>query len=166
MPWLTAAMLIASSVIVAVVRQRPCSFRASSGIAGLTAAMAIIAIGEIMPLFAVFAGIALPGIPDPEWIATPGVPSVGALWGFILIAFAGVCGLFEDGRWVGLNRVSGVFVFAVGGYAVVGHILGLPGLYYYVPGVSRPMAVGTALAFVALGISLIVDEQMLETPES
>jgi len=85
----------------------------------------------------------------------PGLPSLPTMIGFILISSGGILAMFN---FRGLRRAFkyiGLAVGALGAAAAAGYVLGIPGLYYFRPGVNSAMAFNTALLFVLLGTGFL-----------
>jgi signal transduction histidine kinase len=89
---------------------------------------------------------------------TSNLPSVIMMVSFILIALTG---LFET--VVCYSRMSclllplvSIFVMVVGTVALVGHIISIPLLFYYISDKFSPMTISTALLFVIWGIGAML----------
>ncbi len=90
----------------------------------------------------------------PDWAVdpvAPGEPSVGTMLAFITLGFAGMLHAMD---WTRAARVSGVVVAVLGLVGALGHALGLPVLYWLVPGKSSAMALPTCVMFISAGMSV------------
>lgn len=85
----------------------------------------------------------------------PGRPSVPTMLDFILIASAGILTVLNPGKVQIKLKVIGYAVGIIGALAVMGYIINVPLLYYFIPNVNTAMACHTAILFVLLGIGLI-----------
>ena len=93
---------------------------------------------------------------DAVETALPGRPSVGTMVTFLLIASAGFIAMFKPANLPRQLLTLGCLVFLAGLLAVLGYILDMPLLYYYVHGgISTAMALHTGILFICLGIGLI-----------
>jgi hypothetical protein len=90
------------------------------------------------------------GPDDSPFTTSPFVPSVGTMIAFGLIVVVGIQALY-DVRSVFIP----MFISTIGTVATFGHLFNLPYAFYAIPEVSTGMAIHTALAFVAIGFSLI-----------
>jgi len=84
--------------------------------------------------------------------AAPGIPSLGTLACFTLFAICLISRSYnvQESHWIGTS------IIACATFAHVGYLLGLPWMYYYLPGISTAMAFHTAAAFECLGAAIIV----------
>lgn len=90
-------------------------------------------------------------------LSTYGWPSLLSVFNFILFGFAGAISLFPDARSRRWLRYIGSLISAVGAVAVAGYVFRLPVLYYATLGSPPiPMALVSALAFVLLGLGLVM----------
>lgn len=110
-------------------------------------------------LFGVAAGVeALFVREDPSAAMTevPGMPSIATMLDFILIAALAIAVLLRQRVLPWWSWAFGVFIALTGLSPLLGYLLGEPGLYFLMPGVSGAMAVPTAILFVSIGICLII----------
>lgn len=84
----------------------------------------------------------------------PGIPSLTTA----LCVAAIVVGCLARG----VQRRAGALALCVASVALVGHFLGVPWLFGYVPGWSTGMAIPTALAFVLLGATLSLPRRTIQ----
>jgi len=87
---------------------------------------------------------------------TPGRPSAGTMFDFILISVAGILTMYNAGKFKNTVFGIGFAVLAVGGVGVLGYIINAPILYYTISGWSTAMALHTAILFVLLGVGLVL----------
>ncbi|MBF0522567.1 MAG: hypothetical protein HQL24_05870 [Candidatus Omnitrophica bacterium] len=92
---------------------------------------------------------------NPVKTAAPGQPSLFTIINFLLIALADIFTILNPERLASKLRVIGFLVGAIGAIAVMGYILNVPILYYYMPGFNTAMACHTAILFVLLGVGLL-----------
>lgn len=71
----------------------------------------------------------------------PGLPSIGTVICFLLVAIS----VFVERREIG----SAINLFA--GISILGYLLDMPLLYFYIPNFSTAMAVHTAIFFIHIG---------------
>ena len=84
----------------------------------------------------------------------PGSPAILTMIAFILIAVSGFLCHVNYGKFRKIFIVLGGIVAAIGTIAMVGYILQIPVLYYYIPDKSGAIAVNTSVLFIIIGISL------------
>jgi len=87
---------------------------------------------------------------------TPGMPSIPTMINFILIALAGILAIFIPLKIKKVQIITGVIIGAIGFVAVLGYILNIPFVYYYIEGINTGMALNTAILFVIIGIGLFL----------
>lgn len=131
--WLALAMILASGFGTSKV---PKEFSLIACVA------AVLSILEPWLLLAV--GVALRSIDTSvEFTVAPGVPSLSTA-ACVLLTFVGVT--FRR------DRVVARILAAVCSVALLGHALGVPLMYFYVPPWSTGMAIPTAFGFLALSL--------------
>jgi len=86
---------------------------------------------------------------------TPGRPSVPTMLNFILIASAGILTTLNPDNLRSKLKIIGVIVGLIGALAIIGYIIDVPILYYYIEGINSAVALNTAVLFVLLGIGLL-----------
>ena len=92
---------------------------------------------------------------DGHLSPVPGVPSLGAMAGFLLISVALFGRALHDDYFRGrLTRACGWVLLAIGGVALAGYALSAPLLYYYRAGNSTALAVHSAIGFCLLGAGM------------
>ncbi len=84
--------------------------------------------------------------------AVPGVQSLATIFAFLVVGLVGLFNVFDSSRLRASLNVAGGLLFLVGAAAVMGYALGVPPLYYQVPGLSYAMALNTAILFALLGV--------------
>jgi hypothetical protein len=87
--------------------------------------------------------------------ATPGMPSLPTMVNFLLIASAAILALFNPEKLTAMLKNIGLTVGSVGGIAVLGYLINIPLLYYFIAGVNNAMACHTAILFVFLGAGFL-----------
>lgn len=85
-----------------------------------------------------------------------GMPSISTMVGFIFIALAGLVAPLSFCRKNFYFTLFGVVAAIIGGIAVIGYVINIPILFYYVPGKSSAIAINTALLFVIWGLGMII----------
>lgn len=72
----------------------------------------------------------------PEAVETvmPGRPSIGTMIAFLLVAYTGIAAMLRPANLPLQLAIVGAIIFMTGAVAVVGYILDMPMLYYYVEG--------------------------------
>ncbi|MBU0665286.1 MAG: methyl-accepting chemotaxis protein [Proteobacteria bacterium] len=93
---------------------------------------------------------------DTVMTVAPGMPSMGTALNFIFIAVASLLTLFNVRKLRAKLSLLGWTVVALGGLALLGYLLKMPLLYYYLHGLSTAMALNTALLFIMVGAGLIL----------
>ena len=81
----------------------------------------------------------------------PGKPSLFTMLNFLLIATCGLLSAAGAERMRFKLRSIGLTVAMIGAVAVIGYILNLPLLYYFIKDVNSAMALITAALFILLG---------------
>ncbi|OGS46225.1 MAG: hypothetical protein A2539_03005 [Elusimicrobia bacterium RIFOXYD2_FULL_34_15] len=85
----------------------------------------------------------------------PGRPSIPTMINFILIAVSGILSIGNLEKVHKKLKIIGITIGIIGALAVIGYIINISFLYYYIKGVNSAMACHTAILFVLLGIGLI-----------
>ncbi len=85
----------------------------------------------------------------------PGWPSIGTVVAFLLIACRGFSYAFTTRKQEGVCLIVGLLVSAIGAISLIGHLLGIPFLYYNW-GDFNAMAVNTSVLFVLSGICIVL----------
>jgi hypothetical protein len=108
-------------------------------------------------VFGIQTGIESMFIKDPGGPETvvPGRPSIPAMINFLLITLAAILNILNPEKLVPKLRIIGYIVAATGLLAVVGYVLHVPALTYYIRDVNTPMAINTAVLFVLLGSGFV-----------
>ena len=86
----------------------------------------------------------------------PGIPSLGTMVNFILIAVSGLLVILNSQRCKKSLLVLGWVITPVALVAVVGYIINVPSLFYAFEGISNAMALHTAILFVLFGFGFIL----------
>jgi hypothetical protein len=86
---------------------------------------------------------------------TPGMPSLPTMFNFILIASAAILTLFNPEKLSAMLKNIGLIVGWVGVVAVLGYLINIPLLYYFIAGVNNAMACHTAILFMLLGAGFL-----------
>lgn len=89
---------------------------------------------------------------------TLGMPSVGTMISFILMAIAGILSMFNFNKIKNYLKTTGIAIGIFAILAILGYMINVPLLYYTVEGLSTAMAFHTALFFLLLGIGLTMIE--------
>ena len=92
---------------------------------------------------------------EPSWTVEPGRPSTGTLIAFIIIGFVGILTVLKLPIVQTAYLFSGVALMTIGGLALLGYLLNMPALYYYLTDISTAMAIHTSTLFVLIGIGLL-----------
>jgi len=82
--------------------------------------------------------------------AIPGRPSVSTMLTFLIFAISAVSAIRKPRKNV--IKTSGWIIAAIGSVAVIGYLVNIPSLYYFMANVHTPMAFNTAVLFTLLGI--------------
>lgn len=85
----------------------------------------------------------------------PGLPSIPTMGNFLLIASAGVLTILGFRKLPLMLKSVGCIIGITGALAILGYMINLPFLYYYLEGVNSAMAAHTAILFVLLGLGFI-----------
>jgi hypothetical protein len=85
----------------------------------------------------------------------PGRPSLPTMINFILIALAGLLTMLDVKRARPQLKIIGLIMGAIGALAIIGYIINVPILYYYIDGVNSAIAVHTSVLFIVLGVGLL-----------
>ncbi len=84
----------------------------------------------------------------------PGVPSLGTLLAFALAACGTIIGTLGNGPMRSIRRGIGWLVAGGGAFALVGYILNVDLLYWFIPGVSSAISALTAIGLILMGTSI------------
>ncbi len=85
----------------------------------------------------------------------PGRPSIPTMLNFLLIAGAGILTTLNPANLRMKLKVIGIIIGFVGLIAVIGYIINMPVLYYYVEGINTALACHTAALFMVIGIGFL-----------
>ena len=85
----------------------------------------------------------------------PGRPSVPTMLNFLFIAAAGVLTMLNPKKLRSKLRIIGLIVGIIGAVPVVGYIINVPLLFYFIEGINSAVAFNTAVLFVLLGKGLV-----------
>ncbi len=85
----------------------------------------------------------------------PGRPSLPTMVNFILMALAGLLTMLDVKRGRPKLKIIGLIIGAIGALAIIGYIINMPILYYYIDGVNSAIAVHTSVLFIVLGVGLL-----------
>ena len=85
----------------------------------------------------------------------PGRPSVPTMLNFLFIAGAGVLTMLNPKKLRSKLRIIGLIVETIGAVPLVGYIINMPLLYYFIDGMNSAIAFNTAVLFVLLGKGLV-----------
>ncbi len=86
----------------------------------------------------------------------PGRPSVVTMIDFILLSATAIAFLYRPNWMPAAAAAAGAFIAATGAAAISGYALGIPFLYYAIPGISGGMAIPTAVLFILTGAALFL----------
>lgn len=86
----------------------------------------------------------------------PGVPSVGTMINFIIIAVVGILTLLDLKSLYRKMHFFGLTILLTSSLAILGYILSLPLFYYSIDDLSTAMALHTAILFVITGIGFSI----------
>ena len=82
----------------------------------------------------------------------PGQPSIPTMLNFLLIATTAISTILNINRLHFILRFVGVWLGLTGLLALLGYIINVPLLYYFIEGRNSAMAFNTAILFVLLGV--------------
>jgi hypothetical protein len=85
----------------------------------------------------------------------PGRPSIPTMLNFLLIAGAGILTTLNPANLRMKLKVIGLIIGFVGLLAVIGYVINMPALYYYVEGINTAIACHTAALFMVIGIGFL-----------
>ena len=87
-----------------------------------------------------------------------GIPSVGSIYGFVIIILASLSVLFK--RYKNMLMFCGLLLFLLGLIAIFGYLLGDPRLYYSFPSLNNHYLLGMAfrssILFILQGVAYIL----------
>ena len=83
-----------------------------------------------------------------------GRPSLPTMISFILIGITGLSAAFKIKNLDVTLKIIGSIVAIIGGIAIIGYIIRIPELYYYIENVENAMALHTAALFLMMGMCL------------
>lgn len=95
---------------------------------------------------------------SPILTISPGIPSIPTMVNFILIVLAGIFSLSDFAKLKKLVFWIGLILAVVGGLSIIGYVVNVSLLYYYVEGWSTAMALHTGILFAMIGVGLILVE--------
>lgn len=84
----------------------------------------------------------------------PGTPSLATISAFLLFVCAEIFVILKVKNLKSKLLFVGQVIMAIGVVAILGYILGLPPLYYFVKKLSVPIAFNTSALFILLGAGL------------
>ncbi|MDO8622884.1 MAG: hypothetical protein Q7R52_01455 [archaeon] len=84
------------------------------------------------------------------------VPSISTMFLFLLISFTGFMNIFCNICVRKLTKIVGFVTSIIATIVILGYILGIPLLYFAIPGISNAMAIHTAFLFLIIGIAFIL----------
>ena len=102
---------------------------------------------SLMGFISMFPGISSPLVLtnfetiDAVNTVEPNLPSIPTILSFIFFVFG--C--------VSFNKIWGMVIIGLAGLAIIGYLVGIQEMYYYIDGVSTAMAIHTAVLFLHLG---------------
>jgi len=85
----------------------------------------------------------------------PGRPSIPTMFNFLLIAAGGILTILNSEKLQLKLKIFGYIIGAIGALAIIGYLINVPVLYYYINGLNSAMAFHTAILFTLLGAGLI-----------
>lgn len=86
-----------------------------------------------------------------------GEPSIVTTLAFTLVGIAGLIKVFNGN---GMINKLGLFVYLIGMFCLIGYLIQIPFLFFYVAGVSGAMAFHTGFGFLLLGSALILSRSL------
>jgi|WetSurMetagenome_2_1015567.scaffolds.fasta_scaffold66387_2 hypothetical protein len=107
--------------------------------------------------FGVHTGLEELFIKDPGNTAktvVPGRPSLPTMLAFLFMGLAGILTMMSVKNLLVKLRILGILIGFIGALAITGYIIGVPVLYYYIPGINSAIALTTAIMLLALGTGL------------
>lgn len=93
----------------------------------------------------------------------PGVPSLGTMVGFLLIAAVGTLSIIHMDDKETIYKIIGFFLLLLSSVALAGYVLDIQALYYYFEGMSTAMSFHTALLFFLTSIIIFSSKEMDST---
>ena len=93
-------------------------------------------------------GLGLQALPPDTLYVVNGLPSTGNVVGLFMLGLLGVID-YQDRRW--RYWLSGM-VILIGVVALIGRLLDIPAMFYYVPGVASGMVLVSACLLIASGV--------------
>jgi len=167
MKFLTAISFVLSGIILVLIVKSSAS-EDSTGLAALVLPMLSLMVMLIMAtiFFSVLVGFDLgfvnmlirekQGAIGMVYSVYPGLPSIATMVAFFFIALAGLLEPITYCCKKNYSVLIGMLVMIIGAVALVGYIVGIPILFYYVPGKSSAIAISTALLFVIWGMGILL----------
>jgi hypothetical protein len=160
MKFSTAFAFVVSGIsLYFLVRAREGEFEKAQVALSITSFMLAILMGLLFfsDIFGIETGMENLFVQDPgdAKSVVAGMPSVPTMINFLLIALAGILAILNPAGILSMLRTIGVMIGAVGALAVAGYVLGVPLLYYFIPGLNSAMALHTAVLFTACGVGLL-----------
>lgn len=86
----------------------------------------------------------------------PGRPSVAAMINLILISVCSMLVFVNSSKQKIFLMIVGSINIITGGVAIIGYLIGVPLLYYYIPNVNTALAIPAALLFILMGVGFIL----------
>lgn len=93
---------------------------------------------------------------DAAYTTKPGMPSIGTIISFLLVAFAGFLNLFDLKKIGQKIHFISIIILIMSGIAIIGYIISEPLLYYSIEGYSTAMALHTAILFTMIGTGFFI----------
>jgi hypothetical protein len=90
-----------------------------------------------------------------EKTVIPGRPSLPTMVNFLLVALAGIFAILGVRPLRVILKNIGFVIAAIGSLAIIGYMINMPVLYYYIEGVNSAIAAHAAVLFILLGAGLL-----------
>jgi hypothetical protein len=89
----------------------------------------------------------------------PGRPSLPTISNFLLISLSGILTILKTQRVRRIFKIIGIIIIVSGALAVIGYMINVPLLYYYIQNINSAMAINTAVLFILMGTGLICQSE-------
>lgn len=86
-----------------------------------------------------------------KFTVAPGRPAIVTLINFVAIAMGGLINLLKKDYCLRVSHYGGMALMIIDSVAILGYIINVPLLYYYVVNFNTAMAFNTAVLFTVLG---------------
>lgn len=97
-----------------------------------------------------FFGVSSNALDTGVMSSSAGIPSSGTVFSFICVGLY----MYLAGAWRYISKAIPTLLMFISGSAIIGHILDIHLMFYYIEGISTAMAIHTAVPLFIIGLGL------------